>query len=93
MDWHTRHMLSWQLSTTQDTSFCLGALETTLERYGKPTIFNTDQGSQFTSRDWTDTLKASGIPISMDGQGRWLHNVFIEMPMIDKCAKVIPDLQ
>ena len=78
MDWHTRHVLSWQLSITQDTSFCLEALETALQRYGKPTIFNTDQGSQFPSRDWTDKLKASGIQISMDGQGRWLDNVFIE---------------
>ena len=78
MDWHTRHVLSWQLSITQDTSFCLEALDAALERYGKPEIFNTDQGSQFTSRDWTDTLKASGIQISMDGKGRWLDNVFIE---------------
>ncbi len=54
------------------------ALDAALERYGKPEIFNTDQGSQFTSRDWTDTLKASGIQISMDGKGRWLDNVFIE---------------
>ena len=78
MDWHTRHVLSWQLSVTQDTSFCLEALDAALECYGKPEIFNTDQGSQFTSRDWTDTLKASGIQISMDGKGRWLDNVFIE---------------
>ena len=72
MDWHTRHVLSWQLSITQD------ALNAALERYGKPAIFNTDQGSQFTSRDWTDKLKAFGIQISMDGKGRWLDNVFIE---------------
>ncbi len=78
MDWHTRHVLSWQLSITQEASFCLDALDAALERYGKPEIFNTDEGSQFTSRDWTDTLEASGIRISMDGKGRWLDNVFIE---------------
>ena len=71
MDWHTRHVLSWRLSTTQDTSFCLEALEEALERYGAPVIFNTDQGSQFTSQDWTQALKAAGIEISMDGKGRW----------------------
>jgi len=78
MDWHTRHVLSWRLSTTQDTYFCLEALEEALERYGKPAIFNTDQGSQFTSQDWTDRLKQADIEISMDGKGRWVDNVFIE---------------
>lgn len=78
MDWHTRHVLSWRVSTTQDTSFCLEALEEALERYGSPAIFNTDQGSQFTSKDWTQALKASGIEISMDGKGRWTDNVFVE---------------
>ncbi len=78
MDWHTRHVLSWRLSTTQDTDFCLEALEDALERYGKPEIFNTDQGSQFTSKDWTERLTEAGIEISMDGKGRWVDNVFIE---------------
>jgi len=78
MDWHTRHVLSWRLSTTQDTVFCLEALSEAIDRYGSPEIFNTDQGSQFTSQDWTDALKAAGIAISMDGKGRWLDNVFIE---------------
>ena len=78
MDWHTRHVLAWRLSTTQDTAFCLEALNEAIERYGTPEIFNTDQGSQFTSRDWTDALTRSGIAISMDGKGRWLDNVFIE---------------
>lgn len=78
MDWHTRHVLSWRVSTTQDTSFCLEALTEAMERYGTPEIFNTDQGSQFTSEDWTAVLKASGITISMDGKGQWMDNVFIE---------------
>jgi putative transposase len=78
MDWHTRHVLSWRLSTTQDVRFCLEALEEALEIYGKPVIFNTDQGSQFTSKDWTDRLKAAEIEISMDGKGCWVDNVFVE---------------
>ena len=78
MDWHTRHVLAWRLSTTQDTDFCLEALEDAMERYGKPEIFNTDQGSQFTSKDWTDVLTEAGIRISMDGKGQWIDNVFIE---------------
>lgn len=78
MDWHTRHVLSWRLSTTQDVRFCLEALEEALEIYGKPAIFNTDQGSQFTSKDWTARLEAEGIEISMDGKGCWVDNVFVE---------------
>jgi len=78
MDWYTRHVLSWRVSTTQDTAFCLEALDEAIERYGTPEIFNTDQGSQFTSRDWTAALTRSDIAISMDGKGRWLDNVFIE---------------
>ena len=78
MDWHTRHVLAWRLSTTQDTAMCLEALEDAMERYGKPEIFNTDQGSQFTSKDWTDALTEAGIQISMDGKGQWVDNVFIE---------------
>lgn len=78
MDWHSRKVLSWRLSTTQDTAFCIEALEEALERYGRPEIFNTDQGSQFTSREWTDVLKAHGIRISMDGKGQWMDNVFVE---------------
>ena len=59
--------------------FCVEALQESLEKYGKPKIFNTDQGSQFTSGEWIDTLKAAGVQISMDGKGRWIDNVFIEM--------------
>ena len=78
MDWHTRHVLSWRWSTTQDTACCLEALEEAMERYGKPLIFNTDQGSQFTSSAWTGALQEAGIRISMDGKGNWTDNVFIE---------------
>ena len=78
MDWHTRKVLSWRLSNTMEADFCVAALEEALERYGKPEIFNTDQGSQFTSLDFTDTLQEAKVRISMDGKGRWMDNVFIE---------------
>jgi len=78
MDWHSRKVLSWRLSNTMDTGFCIGALEEAMEKYGKPEIFNTDQGSQFTSREWIKVLKDADIKISMDGKGRWMDNVFIE---------------
>ena len=78
MDWHTRRVLSWRLSTTQDRHFCPEALDEALERRRRPEIFNSDQASQFTSREWTDRLKAEGVAISMDAQGAWCDNVFIE---------------
>ena len=78
MDWASRKVLSWRLSNTLDTSFCREALEEALSLYGTPQLFNTDQGSQFTSDDFTDMLKKNNIRISMDGQGRWMDNVFIE---------------
>ena len=78
MDWHSRKVLSWRLSNTMDTAFCVEALEGALEQYGAPEIFNTDQGSQFTSFDFTNVLKENRIKISMDGKGRWMDNVFIE---------------
>jgi putative transposase len=78
MDWHSRRVLSWRLSNTMHADFCIEALEEALERYGRPAIFNTDQGSQFTSTEFTGVLQAHGIRISMDGRGRWLDNVFIE---------------
>src|SRR6201982_2304220 len=78
MDWSSRAVLSWRLSNTMDVSFCVSALEEALARFGKPEIFNTDQGSQFTSAAFTGTLAAAGIKISMDGRGRWMDNVFIE---------------
>jgi putative transposase len=78
IDWFSRRVLSWKLSITMDISFCLEALDEALARYGKPEIFNTDQGSQFTSVAFTDRLKQEGIKISMDGKGRWADNVFVE---------------
>ena len=71
-------MLAWRLSNTMDVSFCLAALEEALAHFGKPEIFNTDQGSQFTSAAFTGALADAGIAISMDGRGRWMDNVFIE---------------
>jgi putative transposase len=70
--------LSWRLSNTLDSAFCVEALQEAIERFGIPDIFNTDQGCQFTSSDWIDELKAHHIQISMDGKGRWMDNVFIE---------------
>ena len=78
MDWASRKVLAWRLSNTLDTSFCTEALEEAIRNYGTPEIFNIDQGSQFTSDDFTDVLKKNNISISMDGQGRWMDNVFIE---------------
>src|SRR5208282_40681 len=78
IDWASRTVLAWRLSNTMDVSFCVSALEEALARFGTPGIFNTDQGSQFTSAAFTGTLAASGIRISMDGRGRWMDNVFIE---------------
>ena len=78
MDWASRKVLAWRLSNTLEASFCVEALHEALERYGPPEIFNSDQGSQFTSVEFTDVLTAAGIRISMDGTGRWMDNVFIE---------------
>jgi len=78
MDWHSRKVLSWRLSNTLDTEFCVEALEEALLRYGAPEIFNTDQGAQFTSEAFTDKLKEAHVRISMDGKGRWVDNVFVE---------------
>jgi putative transposase len=78
MDWHSRKVLAWRLSNTLETDFCVSALEEALSKYGSPDIFNTDQGSQFTSFTFTNVLRSNGIRISMDGRGRWLDNAFIE---------------
>jgi len=78
MDWATRHVLAWRLSNTMDAGFCVETLNDALARYGRPEIFNTDQGSQFTSFEFTGTLKDAGIAISMDGRGRCMDNIFIE---------------
>ena len=77
MDWHSRYVLSWRVSNTLDSSFCVEALEAAFSR-GRPEIFNTDQGSQFTSQAFTEVLKDQQVAISMDGRGRALDNVFIE---------------
>ena len=78
MDWATRHVLSWRLSNTIDASFCVDALKEALTKFGTPAIFNTDQGSQFTSSAFTDVLRGADIKISMDGRGRCMDNIFIE---------------
>jgi len=78
MDWFSRKVLAWRVSITMDTAFCVEAVEEALERYGAPDIFNTDQGSQFTSEAFTGLLKDNGIRTSMDGRGSWRDNVFIE---------------
>jgi len=78
MDWYSRKILSWRLSNSLDVSFCVDALEEALHCYGKPEIFNSDQGSQYTSEAFTGVLKANGIRISMDGKGAWRDNVFVE---------------
>jgi len=78
MDWRSRKVLSWRVSNSLESDFCVDALEEALRRYGKPEIFNTDQGAQFTSEAFTGVLKAAEISISMDGKGRWIDNVFVE---------------
>lgn len=78
MDWYSRKLLSWRVSNTLDAGFCVNCLETALRGYGAPNIFNTDQGSQFTSKGFTGILKEHGVLISMDGRGRALDNIFVE---------------
>jgi putative transposase len=78
MDWASRRVLSWRLSNTLTTDFCIEAMQEAMHRHGTPEIFNTDQGSQFTSTEFTQLLKANGIAISMDGRGQWRDNVFVE---------------
>lgn len=78
VDWFTRRVLTWRLSITMEAEFCVEALQEALARYGKPEIFNTDQGSQFTSAAFTSVLIDAGVAISMDGKGSWRDNVFVE---------------
>jgi putative transposase len=78
MDWYSRRVLSWRLSNTLDSSFCVEALQEALERFGAPKIFNSDQGAQFTAEAFTSVLLKRGVRISMDGKGRCLDNVFVE---------------
>lgn len=78
MDWFSRKVLAWRLSNTMDVEFCIAALEEAMTKHGRPDIFNTDQGSQFTSQRFTEILQDANVRLSMDGRGRWLDNVFIE---------------
>ena len=78
IDLYSRRVLAWRLSNSLETSFCLEALHEALERYGRPEIFNTDQGAQFTSEDFTSVLLEHGVKVSMDGRGRCLDNIFVE---------------
>jgi putative transposase len=78
VDWFSRRVLSWRLSITMEAAFCVEALDEALARHGRPEIFNTDQGSQFTGHDFTGVLLKAGIAISMDGKGSWRDNVFVE---------------
>ena len=78
VDWFSRRVLSWRLSITMEAGFCVEALEEALARHGRPEIFNTDQGSRFTSHDFTGVLNKAGVTISMDGKGSWRDNVFVE---------------
>jgi putative transposase len=78
MDWYSRFVLSWRASNTMDASFCVDASNDAIDRHGAPGIFNTDQGSQFTSDAFTDVLKQHHTQTSMDGNGHWLDNVFVE---------------
>jgi putative transposase len=88
MDWHSRRLLSWRVSNTLDTDFCIEDLEEALRRFGAPEIFNTDQGSRFTSEPFTDVLKEHGVAVSMDGKDRWVDNVFVERPLCVKYEDV-----
>src|SRR5690606_18075641 len=78
MDWYSRRVLAWRISNTLSTDFCIEAAEEALARYGEPEIFNTDQGSQFTSGDFTRIFEGRQTRISMDGKGRWRDNIFVE---------------
>ena len=78
LDWATRRVLSWRLSNSLTTDFCIEAVEEAIRLHGFPGIFNTDQGSQFTSQDFIDLIQGHGIQVSMDGKGRWVDNVFVE---------------
>lgn len=78
MDWYSRRVLSWRVSNSLDTRFCIEAVEEAMKNFGAPDIFNTDQGSQFTSADFTKVLLGAGIKVSMDGRGRFMDNIFVE---------------
>lgn len=89
MDWASRKTLSWRLPNTLDPSFCVEALEEAIAKFGVPEIFNSDQGSQFTSDDFIGVLERHGIQISMDGKGGWMDNVFVERAHSDDSGHLI----
>jgi putative transposase len=78
MDWHSRYVLAWEVSVTMEENFCVSALESALRRHGRPEIFNTDQGAQFTGKAFTGVLEEAGVAISMDGKGRATDNIMVE---------------
>jgi putative transposase len=78
MDWYSRRVLSWRISNTMDSCFCVEAVEEAIAKFGTPEIFNTDQGSQFTDGDFTSPLLSKGVKVSMDGRGRFMDNIFVE---------------
>ncbi len=100
LDWYSRYVIAWRLSNTLDGSFCLEMLEEALRR-GKPEVFNTDQGVQFTAQAWTGRLESAGVAVSMDGRGRCLDNVFVERlwrtvkyeDIYLRCYETVPELQ
>lgn len=100
IDWYSRYVVSWQLSNTLDGSFCLDMLQEALSR-GRPEVFNTDQGVQFTAREWTRQLESAGVAVSMDGKGRCLDNVFVERlwrsvkyeELYVRCYETVPELE
>jgi putative transposase len=100
IDWYSRYVIAWRLSNTLDGSFCLEMLEEALS-LGKPEVFNTDQGVQFTALAWTSRLERAGVAVSMDGKGRWADNVFVERlwrtvkyeNIYLNCYEFVPELQ
>jgi putative transposase len=93
MDWQSRAVLAWELSNTADTAMCLRALRRALASGWQPEIFNTDQGSLFTSQEWIPAIKSEGSEVSMDGKGRWIDNVFIERLWRSLKYENIPELE
>jgi putative transposase len=100
IDWYSRYVIAWRLSNTLDGSFCLDMLDEALGK-GRPEVFNTDQGVQFTAQEWTSRLEAAAVQVSMDGRGRWVDNVFVERlwrsvkyeDIYLRCYELVPELQ
>jgi putative transposase len=90
VDWFSRRVLAWRVSITMEVEFCLEAVEEALARHGRPEIFNTDQGSQFTGQEFTGLLSDNAIAISMDGKGAWRDNVFVERLALGQIRRGLP---